>query len=322
MKLLVRSQISLLFRMVAVRVPLSLQLVFLSSGSRLHFFCIKKIEVLFSSWSQKKKIQRYEMIIDTTLSYIFLQFDITVLIVLQDGAHTLLKPPATLQRVSPFQYQRHTDSQFNQTTLVLSNAETNSDTIKYLCFSEPTFSDGNQAHPVSNLANDSDPGNPPPLTRTASRVPLNSSQADTDSAEGEVGSACIVCMERPPDAVLLECGHSGLCVGCATVLWVQARHCPLCRQSFAAVMRIVAREAGAVSAALAHRHQRRPCAPCAKNDPCNATASGEKKEEVKGKGGRAGRGREREGDWTLPPHTMGSMEWRGRRRDGKAGRGD
>ena len=50
---------------------------------------------------------------------------------------------------------------------------------------------------------------------------------------------CIVCMDRPADAVLLECGHSGLCVECATVLWDQARRCPLCRRGFAAVMRIV-----------------------------------------------------------------------------------
>ena len=59
-------------------------------------------------------------------------------------------------------------------------------------------------------------------------------------------------MERPADAVLLECGHSGLCVECATALWDQARRCPLCRQGFAAVMRIVAREASAVSPAPQH----------------------------------------------------------------------
>ncbi len=53
-------------------------------------------------------------------------------------------------------------------------------------------------------------------------------------------------MEGPADAVLLECGHSGLCVECATVLWDQARRCPLCRQGFAAVMRIVARGASEV----------------------------------------------------------------------------
>jgi hypothetical protein len=49
----------------------------------------------------------------------------------------------------------------------------------------------------------------------------------------------MVCMERPADAILLECGHSGLCIECATVLWDQESQCPLCRRGFAAVMRIV-----------------------------------------------------------------------------------
>jgi hypothetical protein len=59
---------------------------------------------------------------------------------------------------------------------------------------------------------------------------------------------CMVCLERPPDAILLECGHSGLCVECATVLWDQASPCPLCRRSFAAIMRIVALDAHSVRA--------------------------------------------------------------------------
>ncbi len=55
----------------------------------------------------------------------------------------------------------------------------------------------------------------------------------------DTSSTCFVCVERPADAVLLECGHSGLCVECANVLWDQGRRCPLCRRGFAAIMRIV-----------------------------------------------------------------------------------
>jgi hypothetical protein len=84
-----------------------------------------------------------------------------------------------------------------------------------------------------------------------SRIHIDTSNADGDdenppnntASVEDGGDPCIVCMERPPDSILLECGHAGLCVGCATVLWDQARRCPLCRQEFAAIMRIVAREA-------------------------------------------------------------------------------
>jgi hypothetical protein len=73
---------------------------------------------------------------------------------------------------------------------------------------------------------------------------------------------CIVCMERPADAILLECGHGGLCVTCSTVLWDHARHCPLCRQEFAAIMRIVARETRrTVRALCARRTWKRPPRP-------------------------------------------------------------
>jgi hypothetical protein len=55
----------------------------------------------------------------------------------------------------------------------------------------------------------------------------------------KVAPSCFVCMEQLPDAVLLECGHAGLCSACASILWNGGRQCPLCRQTFAGVMRVV-----------------------------------------------------------------------------------
>ena len=75
------------------------------------------------------------------------------------------------------------------------------------------------------------------------------------------------------DSILLECGHSGLCVECATVLWDRARRCPLCRQSFAAVMRIVAREAAAVPAASPPTHTNTPYPPLRPFSPAHAGLS-------------------------------------------------
>jgi hypothetical protein len=77
----------------------------------------------------------------------------------------------------------------------------------------------------------------------------------------EQGKACFVCLDGPPNAVLLECGHGGLCAACAERLWQGRRSCPLCRAGFAGVVRIVGVERSTVQA---HRQEqevvRRPLA--------------------------------------------------------------
>ena len=51
---------------------------------------------------------------------------------------------------------------------------------------------------------------------------------------------CIICMDGNHEAVLMECGHSGICSHCAGQLWVSRnRRCPLCRARILAVMCIV-----------------------------------------------------------------------------------
>mmetsp|Transcript_59221 Transcript_59221/g.145367 ORF Transcript_59221/g.145367 Transcript_59221/m.145367 type:complete len:565 (+) Transcript_59221:175-1869(+) len=55
-------------------------------------------------------------------------------------------------------------------------------------------------------------------------------------------NTCIVCLDRERDALLLECGHGGLCVDCATALWnngPSGRTCPMCRKIFTGVMKLV-----------------------------------------------------------------------------------
>ena len=61
---------------------------------------------------------------------------------------------------------------------------------------------------------------------------------------------CYLCSDRPADAVLIECGHGGLCAECADSLWRRGAHqpagrsCPLCRQTFIGIMRIVSETDG------------------------------------------------------------------------------
>ena len=66
---------------------------------------------------------------------------------------------------------------------------------------------------------------------------------------------CYLCMDRAADAVLVECGHGGLCVKCADTLWRQGedgRCCPLCRHRFIGVMRIVSETEAAVRVEPTH----------------------------------------------------------------------
>ncbi len=71
---------------------------------------------------------------------------------------------------------------------------------------------------------------------------------------------CYLCMDRRPGAVLVECGHGGLCAACAMALWRRSaaapgeRRCPLCRAPFVGVMLIVGEAAGTVRPNPLHRH--------------------------------------------------------------------
>mmetsp|Transcript_90745 Transcript_90745/g.270857 ORF Transcript_90745/g.270857 Transcript_90745/m.270857 type:complete len:535 (-) Transcript_90745:48-1652(-) len=62
--------------------------------------------------------------------------------------------------------------------------------------------------------------------------------AFTDIVESE--QLCFICYSEAPDAVLLECGHAGLCSTCALHL-VQRRagaHCPICRSAIGMIVRL------------------------------------------------------------------------------------
>mmetsp|Transcript_33072 Transcript_33072/g.73699 ORF Transcript_33072/g.73699 Transcript_33072/m.73699 type:complete len:583 (-) Transcript_33072:52-1800(-) len=65
-----------------------------------------------------------------------------------------------------------------------------------------------------------------------------------DIVEGE--QLCFVCYDNAPDAILMECGHAGMCIACATNIFDDIRRpatrqratCPICRASIASVLRI------------------------------------------------------------------------------------
>jgi len=54
------------------------------------------------------------------------------------------------------------------------------------------------------------------------------------------GLSCWICLrdDVPLDAVLLHCGHGGLCLGCAANIWKRRTPCPMCRAPVALVARV------------------------------------------------------------------------------------
>jgi len=75
----------------------------------------------------------------------------------------------------------------------------------------------------------------------SSHEALTSTGEEQGEGEEATDSLCCVCLDHASDAILLECGHGGVCVACATAIWdlgPARRHCPMCREAFIGVMRI------------------------------------------------------------------------------------
>ena len=73
----------------------------------------------------------------------------------------------------------------------------------------------------------------PPADPPAGDPPAD---AETDLGEGEV---CWICVSGPRDAVLLECGHGGICHSCAErCARKRPPLCPMCRQRISCIVRL------------------------------------------------------------------------------------
>ena len=79
-----------------------------------------------------------------------------------------------------------------------------------------------------------------PSTNGPAAAVANDAAADSDGGgdlgEGEV---CWICVSGPRDAVLLECGHGGICYSCAErCARKRPPLCPMCRQRISCVVRL------------------------------------------------------------------------------------
>jgi hypothetical protein len=70
---------------------------------------------------------------------------------------------------------------------------------------------------------------PPPVRR-----PTRAAPPPPPPSRGD----CCVCLERPIETALLECGHALACMQCAAVLSAAGAGCPCCRQPITRIARI------------------------------------------------------------------------------------
>lgn len=62
----------------------------------------------------------------------------------------------------------------------------------------------------------------------------NSQNKEGHEAIGDIEASniCVICFEKPPDAVFMNCGHGGLCYDCSLDIWKATMECHLCRLVF------------------------------------------------------------------------------------------
>nr|XP_039255427.1 E3 ubiquitin-protein ligase MGRN1-like isoform X1 [Styela clava] len=66
----------------------------------------------------------------------------------------------------------------------------------------------------------------------------NDNEDDDDNDLDDDGSDCVVCLSETRDTLILPCKHLCLCSSCANQLRYQQSGCPICRQSFRALLQI------------------------------------------------------------------------------------
>ena len=75
------------------------------------------------------------------------------------------------------------------------------------------------------------------------------------AGDEDTDTSCNICMDRLPEAILLECGHGGLCLQCAHQLWDQTgegRLCPMCRKPITGIVKIIGESGGEVTVEVMH----------------------------------------------------------------------
>lgn len=73
-------------------------------------------------------------------------------------------------------------------------------------------------------------------TARRSRTPGMGPEAHNARDEDYIENACVICLSRPRNCILLDCGHMCCCYNCYQAL--SHSQCPICRQEIRRVVRI------------------------------------------------------------------------------------
>mmetsp|Transcript_6941 Transcript_6941/g.12348 ORF Transcript_6941/g.12348 Transcript_6941/m.12348 type:complete len:581 (-) Transcript_6941:8-1750(-) len=145
----------------------------------------------------------------------------------------VLPPPAVMFRVAPTFYSRTWTPELDNVSVV----------------GRPV---AREAGMGSGLFPSLTAGNGPNLVTLGSGLTVDHSTSLL-SARGatfvdivEAEQLCFVCYDNAPDAILMECGHAGICITCATSIFDDPRRpatrqrasCPICRAAITSVLRI------------------------------------------------------------------------------------
>ena len=57
---------------------------------------------------------------------------------------------------------------------------------------------------------------------------------EKEDGAGEEGAICVVCMDKPYNMLILECGHLCVCDECSGLI----RQCPMCRGSITRFVKV------------------------------------------------------------------------------------
>ena len=79
----------------------------------------------------------------------------------------------------------------------------------------------------------------PPVVSAAAAPPVVSGQESVDTEDMEAENVCWICCVGPREAVLMECGHGGLCMKCAELCTKKRPPvCPMCRARIVKVLQV------------------------------------------------------------------------------------
>ena len=54
----------------------------------------------------------------------------------------------------------------------------------------------------------------------------------------ESNQICSICCDKKANAILMKCGHGGVCYDCAISMWQSTGECPLCRKEIIEIYQI------------------------------------------------------------------------------------